>query len=73
MSKEELKLLIGFNHMKVVFMGSYVNGREEMERKEAVQELIEGKRKIILAGGAVRKGVIEVKGGNLREEDSTEE
>ena len=48
-------------------------GREDMERKEAVQELIEGKRKIILAGGAVRKGAIEVKGGNLREEDSTEE
>ena len=67
MPKEELKLLIGFNHMKVVFMG-----REEMKRK-AVQELTEGKRKIILAGGAVREGAIEVKDGNLREEDSTEE
>lgn len=47
-------------------------GREEMKRK-AVQELTEGKRKVILAGGAVREGAIEVKDGNLREEDSTEE
>ena len=37
--REELKLLIGFNHMEVVFMGSYINRKRGNGKKEGAARI----------------------------------